>query len=632
MNARNVIIGNQFFPVQFFQDTHKPLRLEIRSYKTAWAWLRKLRRAMVRPGRDRLSGIGGTVSISSLLDIQDLSVSFNTPKGPVKAIDRISFSLERGEMLGLLGRSGAGKTVTAQSILRLHDEKQVSYSGKVIFEGRDMLNISRQEMRNYRGGRIALICQDAMRALNPVLSIGNQIVESLKLHRKLKGREASETALDLLSRVDIPDPSKRFIQFPHELSGGMRQRTLIAMALSSNPRLLIADEPATALDLSVQARIMELIAKLRQDLGMAVLFITHDRALASNYCNRTLVLEKGRLAAERPKIQMENFARVSGGFKPGSGLVLEAQGLSTYFKTGKTRGRSSILHAVEGVDLCIREGETLGLVGESGCGKSTLARTLVRLLKPDRGSVFFQGRDISKLKETDLRPLRREMQMVFQDPYSSLSPHVRLGDSLEEALKIHRIGENRKERLNLAIEALERAGLGREFYGRYPRECSGGQLQRLCIARALLLKSKLLILDEPVASLDSYTRDEILRLFTAIQREEEMSALFISHDLRVLPSVSRRVAVMYLGRIVEHAERDELFRQPLHPYTEALLSAIPGQNRERIRLNGEAPSPLNPPSGCVFQSRCPKAIPLCRKEAPSWTTGGSRGIACHLHH
>jgi oligopeptide/dipeptide ABC transporter ATP-binding protein len=532
-------------------------------------------------------------------------------------------------MLGLLGRSGAGKTVTAQSILRLHDEKQVSYSGKIIFEGKDMLNIPRQEMRNYRGGRIALICQDAMRALNPVLSIGSQIVESLKLHRKLKGREAPETALDLLKRVDIPDPSKRFTQFPHELSGGMRQRALIAMALSSDPRLLIADEPATALDLSVQARIMELIAKLRQDLGMAVLFITHDRALASDYCSRTLVLEKGRLAAERPKIQTENAARISDCFRPGSGLILEAQGLSKYFKTG---GRGSILHAVEGVDLRIREGETLGLVGESGCGKSTLARTLVRLLKPDRGSVFFQGRDISKLKETALRPLRREMQMVFQDPYSSLSPHVRLGDSLEEALKIHRIGENRKERLNLVIETLERTGLGREIYGRYPRECSGGQLQRLCIARALLLKSKLLILDEPVASLDPYTRDEILRLFTAIQREEEMSALFISHDLRVLRSVSRRVVVMYLGRIVEHAERDELFRRPLHPYTEALLSAIPGQNRERIRLNGEAPSPLNPPPGCVFQSRCPKAMPLCRKEAPSWTSEGSRGIACHLHH
>ncbi|MDR1446583.1 MAG: ABC transporter ATP-binding protein [Treponema sp.] len=572
------------------------------------------------------------MSISPLLDIQNLSTSFNTQKGPVKAIDRVSFSLERGEMLGLLGRSGAGKTVTAQSILRLHDEKQVSYSGKVIFEGRDMLNISRQEMRNYRGGRIALICQDAMRALNPVLSIGSQIVESLKLHRKLKGREASERALDLLNRVDIPDPSKRFIQFPHELSGGMRQRVLIAMALSSDPRLLIADEPATALDLSVQARIMELIAKLRQDLGMAVLFITHDRALASDYCSRTLVLEKGRLAAERPKIQTENFARLSGSFKPGSGLVLEAQGLSKYFKTGKKQGRSSILHAVEGVDLRICEGETLGLVGESGCGKSTLARTLARLLKPDRGSVFFQGRDISRLKETDLRPLRREIQMVFQDPYSSLSPHARLGDSLEEALKIHRIGKDRKERLNLAIEVLERVGLGREFYGRYPRECSGGQLQRLCIARALLLKSKLLILDEPVASLDSGTRDEILRLFTAIQREEEMSALFISHDLRVLRSVSRRVAVMYLGRIVEHAERDELFRQPLHPYTEALLSAIPGQNGERIRLNGEAPSPLNPPPGCVFQSRCPKAMPLCRKEVPSWTAQGSRGIACHLHH
>ncbi len=586
-----------------------------------------------------------------LLDIRDLSVAFPGAREPV--VRGVSLAVGRGEMVGLVGESGSGKTLTALSVIRLLPPG-VSPTGKVWLdgasggEGADLLSLREKEMRRVRGRRIGFVFQEPMSALDPMYSIGFQIAEAVRAHRWVSRREAREEAVRLLDRVALADARRRLDDYPHQLSGGQSQRVGIAMALAAGPDLLLADEPTTALDVTLQAQVLELLARLRAELGLAVLLITHDLGIVADTCDRVAVMHRGevvetaevdrlfsapahpytqKLLASLPSAglpspgdRQEGAGRGAGG----EGPLLEAVQLSREFvvRRGLLQRTQGVVKAVDRVDLTIRRGECLALVGESGSGKTTLGRCLIRLLEPTSGRVVFAGDDLLALRPRPLRALRRRFQMVFQDPLSSLDPRQRIGSILDEPLALHS-GLRPAERAAKVKELLASVDLDASLAGRWPHELSGGQRQRVGIARALAAGPDLLIADEPASALDLSLRGQILDLLAGLRARLGLALLFISHDLGAVEQLADRVAVLYLGRIVEEASRDDLFRRPLHPYTVSLLSAVPGRGRQRLVLHGEPPSPLAPPAGCPFHPRCPIVRARCAEETPPLADGAA---------
>ena len=543
-----------------------------------------------------------TMSIKSnpvqepLLAIHDFSLRFTGRDSPdILALDRIQLELRAGETHALVGESGSGKSVTALSVLRLIEEiSSVQSSGSIRFAGQELTTLSRAQMRAIRGNRIAMIFQEPMTSLNPVYPVGRQLMEPLRLHRKMNSSQARERAIFLLERTGIDDAARRLESFPHQLSGGQRQRVLIAMALACEPELLIADEPTTALDVTIQGQILELIRDVQQEFGMAVLLISHDLPMVERIAHRVSIMHRGRVVEEgavadifsRPqeKYTSHLLAAVPKGVhqhRPGGPLLLELKELSCHFQIAyKWSGflqRRPVWHtAVNQVNLRLNRGTTLGLVGESGSGKSTLAMCVLGLL-PCEGEVLYHGADkalsLSRLSASSFRPLRRDLQVVLQDPFSSLSPRLNVAQIIGEGLQVHGLGASRAERLELVHEALREVELDPAIAHRYPHEFSGGQRQRIAIARAIILRPKLLILDEPTSALDTTIQKQVIELLQRLQERHQLTYLFITHDLRVVRSLADTVAVMQQGRIVEQGAADQVFADPHNPYTRRLFSA-----------------------------------------------------------
>jgi peptide/nickel transport system ATP-binding protein len=662
-----------------------------------------------------------------LLRVDNLKTYFFSEGTTVRAVDGISYSVRRGEVLGVVGESGSGKSVSGLSLMRLIDSPPGRIlDGSIEFDGQDILQLSEREMRSIRGNQISMIFQEPLTSLNPVYTIGNQMIEPLTLHQGMTSAQAWERAEEMLRLVGVPSPGERLKAYPHQLSGGMRQRVMIAMALSCNPKLLIADEPTTALDVSIQAQILELMRELQRDLGTSMIFITHDLGVVSEMCDRVNVMYGGRIVEQAdvkrlfdrpthpytwglldclPRFedalgsrltpivgQPPNLAHLPAGckfhprcpyawdkcfqeepplFDTGDGQVsrcwlyekgqpgtnarviqereitetvekdkaplLEVRGLQTYFpiRRGLLQRKIADVQAVDGIDLDVLRGETVGLVGESGCGKSTAGRTIIRLIDPTAGSIVYDGTDISTLSEKQVRPFRRRMQIVFQDPFSSLNPRRTVGSIIGQPLQIHGLA-NRNNVSEKVKSILERVGLNPSHANRYPHEFSGGQRQRIGIARAIAAEPDFIVADEPVSALDVSIQAQIINLMQDLQEELGLSYIFIAHDLSVVRAVSDRIAVMYLGKIVELAENLEFYENPLHPYTQSLISAVPiidpTKRKERIVLQGDVPSPINPPTGCRFHTRCPYRFEPCDKVEPRMLeTETGHQVACHLY-
>jgi microcin C transport system ATP-binding protein len=523
-----------------------------------------------------------------LLEVRDLAVRFHLEGRVVDAVKGVSFAIERGETVALVGESGSGKSVTGLSILQLLPYPRAEHpKGSIRFKGEELVGRPEGFMRQIRGDRIAMIFQEPMTSLNPLHTVERQIAEALLLHRRLGREEVRARVLELLRLVGIPDPEQRRSAYPHQLSGGQRQRVMIAMALANEPDLLIADEPTTAVDVTIQAQILRLLQELQRRMGMAILLITHDLTIVRHVAHRVLVMTGGELvesgpvarvfAAPRHPYTRKLLAAEPTGrpapVAPGAPVVAELRRLQVHFpiQRGLLRRTVGWVKAVDGVDLVIRAGETLGIVGESGSGKTTLGLALLRLL-PSRGVIRIGGTDVQGWSWRQLRPLRREMQIVFQDPFGSLSPRMSVGQIVEEGLAIHRIG-TAEERARRVARALEEVGLDPDWAHRYPHEFSGGQRQRIAIARALVLEPRLLVLDEPTSALDMSVQAQIVDLLRGLQEKHGLAYLFISHDLRVIRATSHRVAVMKDGVVVEEGPVEQIFEDPRHPYTRALLAA-----------------------------------------------------------
>ena len=519
-----------------------------------------------------------------LLRIENLSVAFGDR---VVARD-INFSIDRGETLALVGESGSGKSVTALSILKLLPYPSANHpSGRILFRGEDLMTASPDKLRQVRGDRIALIFQEPMTSLNPLHRIERQLVETLTLHRDLSREAARQEALELLTLVQIRDAEKRMGAFPHELSGGQRQRVMIAMALANKPDLLIADEPTTAVDVTVQAQLLKLLLELQRDIGMAILLISHDLALVRKMAREVCVMQDGAIverndaealfsAPKHPYTRhlLAAQPQPKGELVTSGAEIMSAKNLKVWFpiKAGVFRRVVGHVKAVDGIDIDVRQGETIGIVGESGSGKTTLALGLLRLVDSD-GPILFMGRNIETMKRRDLRPIRREMQIVFQDPYGSLSPRLSVAEIVSEGLDVHGLLTEGAERDAAVIAALEEVGLDPETRHRYPHEFSGGQRQRIAVARALILKPKLIVLDEPTSALDMSVQAQIVDLLRDLQKKHGFTYFFISHDLRVIRAMSDRVIVMRGGKVVEKGTADQIFENPQEDYTKALLAA-----------------------------------------------------------
>ena len=524
----------------------------------------------------------------TLLTVEDLSVAFRTREGETLAVDRVSFSIGRGETLALVGESGSGKSVTALSILRLLDGAAHHPGGRIVFKGRDLLTLPEKELRKVRGADITMVFQEPMTSLNPLHSIQRQIGEVLEIHRGLRGRQARKRILELLDLVGIRDAERRLGAYPHELSGGQRQRVMIAMALACEPDLLVADEPTTALDVTVQAQILALLADLQKRLGMAILFITHDLGIVRRLAGEVCVMLRGRIVEAGPvaevftRPQHEYTRRLldsepsgrANPVDPKAEWMVEAGPLKVWFplKEGLLRRTVGHVKAVDGVKLLVRAGETVGVVGESGSGKTTLGLALLRLTGSD-GPIVFLGQRIEAYGAKAMRPLRKDMQVVFQDPYGSLSPRMSVGDIVAEGLEVQGQVKSSAERRTRVAKALTDVGLDPAAMDRYPHEFSGGQRQRIAIARAIVLNPRFVVLDEPTSALDRSVQAQIVTLLRDLQRERGLAYLFISHDLKVVRALSNYVLVMQHGQVVEEGPADEIFAAPKTEYTRTLFAA-----------------------------------------------------------
>ncbi|SHK55779.1 peptide/nickel transport system ATP-binding protein [Nocardiopsis flavescens] len=581
--------------------------------------------------------------------VDDLRVTFPTMDGDVRAVDGLSFEVPAGGGLGIVGESGSGKSVTSLALMGLHRGSRARITGAIEVAGRDVVSATDRQLRAMRGDDIAMVFQDPMQSLHPQYTIGDQLVEALRVHRPQASRaEALARAVGALDRVGIPSPARRVNSYPHEFSGGMRQRVVIAMGLMCDPKVLLADEPTTALDVTVQARILDLLDELRRDLGMALILVSHDLAVVAGSVDEVVVMRHG-VAVERgdvrtvlsapghpytqallaavPRVEVSRAQRRArdrseraggadrGGREGGSGsgavagataagrpapegaaapaagtpgeqgreVLLRVRGVGRRFKVrGGPWGRSTDFWAVKDVGFDLYKGETLGIVGESGSGKSTLSRMVMRLLEPTEGTIEFEGRDITRIAERRMRPLRRDVQMVFQNPYSSLNPRVTVGDAIGTALRVQ--GERDTGSIRTRVrELLERVGLEPGHYNRFPHAFSGGQRQRIAIARALILKPKLIICDEPVSALDVSTQDQVLRLLSELQDDFGLTYIFVAHDLAVVRQVSDRVAVMRKGEVVELGDSDAIYENPQSDYTRRLLNAAPVLDPDQAR-------------------------------------------------
>ncbi len=661
--------------------------------------------------------------MSSLLSVNSLRVQFSTRKTFVTAVDDFSLTINPGECVGLVGESGCGKTTTGLAIMRLLPGNGRIAEGHILLDGVDLASLSESEMQSQRGRTVALIPQDPMSSLNPTMKIGRQIGEGLRIHNGASEDEARKRALEVLEMVEMPRPAERLDQYPFELSGGLRQRVIIAMGLVCEPRLLIADEPTTALDVTIQAQILNIIDSLRSHLNMGVLLITHDMGVIAGRTDRVVVMYGGKKAEEattdelfgsmrHPYSQallasmpnLENtskheLASIAGlppdltkeivgcrfaprcayatqrcrdedppltfegdhayaCFHPVSGPlpivvhapnervartaqpkeILRVEGLVKEFsiKAGLVRHKVGAIHAVSNVDFTINEGETFGLVGESGCGKTTIGRMVVGLEAPTDGQISFEGNVVSSKSHKPSRADRRQRQMMFQDPYSSLNPRMKVGQIIQEPLTVQREGNNAQQEARVN-ELLLSVGLEPLAADRYPHEFSGGQRQRIGLARALALNPRLIVADEPVSALDVSVQAQILNLMKELQREHNLSYIFVSHDLAVVYYMADTIGVMYLGKIVEIGDAESVFRTPAHPYTQGLLEAVPVPDPKEARarrgqqVKGELPSPVHPPSGCRFRTRCSRAQDVCANvEPPFENFGGFHQAACHF--
>jgi oligopeptide/dipeptide ABC transporter ATP-binding protein len=605
---------------------------------------------------------------SPLLQVDGLDISFTTPDGLVRAVRNLSFEVGAGETLGLVGESGSGKSQTVLATMGLLADNGMA-TGEVRFDGHDILNLPAAEINRIRGRRIAMIFQDPMTSLNPFLTIGRQMSEVLRFHQGLDRKAALKQCERMLDAVHIADSKRRLAMYPHELSGGMRQRVMIATALLCRPALLIADEPTTALDVTVQAQILTLMKELRSEFETSIILITHDLGVVAGLCDRVLVMQDGEakdygptdqvfyapehtytkalLAAvprlDDPKVRGKFDAHLSNeGSKEGRRdqpipAVLTVDELKVNFTVPSARlfGVDQTLHAVDGISLALKAGETLGVVGESGCGKSTLARAVLQLVPVTEGRVCLLGQDLGDLDRRSLKKSRRNMQVIFQDPLAALNPRMTVAQILAEPLQTFYPDSSKTDVLERGQAILEKVGLEKAHMNRYPHEFSGGQCQRIGIARALILQPRLIVCDEPVSALDVSIQAQIVELLVELQEQLGIALIFIAHDLAVVRQISHRIMVMYLGRVVEVADQHDLFARPQHPYTRALINAIPvpDPRAERARaatvLEGDVPSPLNPPSGCAFRTRCAHATRRCAETAPRLEILGNSAVACH---
>jgi peptide/nickel transport system ATP-binding protein len=566
-----------------------------------------------------------------MLKVKDLAVKFYNQEDKVwlETVHKVSFNLERGKVLGIVGESGSGKSVTSFSIMRLHDSKHTQIDGQIALDTVNLLDLGDQEIRKYRGNKIAMIFQEPMTSLNPVFTCGEQVLEAIMLHQRVDKQTAQAQTIELFKEVQLPRPENIFESYPHQLSGGQKQRVMIAMALSCNPELLIADEPTTALDVTVQKTILQLLLRLKTERNMAMIFISHDLGLMSEIADELLVMYKGDIVEQgsaqqlftdpqhpytkgllacrpSPKRLLKKLPTVADFLNEDTAVglqhllaansitieeiaerrrklyqqapILQVKDLCTWYpiKQGLFGKATSFVKAVDHVSFEVFPGETLGLVGESGCGKTTLGRTILRLVEPSSGQLIFDGKDITHLRKSQLRTLRRDIQIIFQDPYSSLNPKITVGQSIMEPLVVHGIFENNAQRKAHVIELLNKVNLGAEHFDRYPHEFSGGQRQRIVIARALALKPKFIICDESVSALDVSVQAQVLNLLRDLQEEFGLTYIFISHDLAVVKHISDRMIIMNKGKIEEFGFPEEIYERPKAAYTKKLIEAIPG--------------------------------------------------------
>ncbi|RUU80466.1 MULTISPECIES: ABC transporter ATP-binding protein [unclassified Mesorhizobium] len=532
----------------------------------------------------------------TILSVKDLRVRFRTLDGAVEAVKGISIHVNAGETVAVVGESGSGKSQTmmaAMSLLASNGEA----TGSVDYRGRNLLTLSKSELNQVRGRKISMIFQEPMTSLDPLYSIGNQLIEPIRRHRGLNAAEAREEALKLLRLVHIPDPERRMKSYPHEMSGGQRQRVMIAMALANDPDILIADEPTTALDVTIQAQILMLLAELQRKLGMAIVFITHDLGIVRRFADRVYVMRQGEVVEEgeaeaifvNPQhayTKMLLAAEPAGSKAPppaNAPVLLEGRNVEVTFRIGGgfLAGEPLMLRAVDHISIRLQRNQTIGIVGESGSGKSTLGRALLRLL-PSDGLIRFGDRDISQADRQAMRPLRRQMQLVFQDPFGSLSPRMTVGQVITEGLLVHEPDLSGKQRDQRAVDALREVGLDPNARNRYPHEFSGGQRQRIAIARAMILKPRLVVLDEPTSALDRSVQKQIVELLRKLQADHELSYLFISHDLSVVRAMADYIIVMKQGKIVEEGPTEAIFSDPRHAYTQTLMAAAIDVTRFRL--------------------------------------------------